>query len=105
LVETLDYKLEGDVSLTAKVVDIIFGTGLFINAMLFVPQAIRISTKKHAGDISLITFIGFLITQLSAVVYGYLHNDYILVVGYALSFITCGGVTVLALKYRRASCE
>ena len=83
------------------VIDSIFGAALFINAMLFLPQALRIYRSKHAADISLITFAGFILINLSAVAYGWLNNDYFLVIGYSLSILTCGLVVVLALYYRK----
>jgi MtN3 and saliva related transmembrane protein len=88
-----------------KLVDFIFAAGLFVNAMLFIPQAIRIYKNKHAKDLSLITFVGFVLSQLSAVIYGYLHHDYILAGGYVLALITCGTVTGLAFRYRYAKKE
>jgi MtN3 and saliva related transmembrane protein len=81
-------------------IDLVFGIGLFINAMLFIPQAFRIFQKKESRDLSLTTFIGFCLTQLSAIIYGYLHKDYILMFGYILALITCGSVTMLILFFR-----
>lgn len=82
------------------VINVLFGTGLFINALLFVPQAIRIIRLADASDISLVTFIGFCITQLLAIIYGYLHNDWVLMIGYIFSLLTCGCVTILVMFYR-----
>ena len=84
-------------------IDIIFGAGLFINAALFIPQAIRIVKYKNTKGLSLITFVGFCLTQLAAVVYGFFHQDYILMIGYVLALITCGTVTVLIFKYRNTA--
>ncbi len=81
-------------------IDIIFGLGLFINAMLFIPQAFRLIQKKESRDLSLTTFIGFCLTQLSAIIYGYLHSDYILMFGYTFALIACGTVTCLIIIYR-----
>lgn len=81
-------------------VSIIFSLGLFINALLFVPQAIRLLKLKSSTDLSLITFIGFLITQLAAILYGYYQHDKILLYGYLLSLISCGFVTYLIIYYR-----
>ena len=81
-------------------IDVIFASGLFVNALLFVPQAIRIFKNKAANDLSLTTFVGFWLTQLSAVVYGYLNSDYILMIGYILALITCGMATFLMIVYR-----
>lgn len=82
-------------------VEAIFGLGLFINAALFIPQIIKLYRLKNSDEFSLVTFAGFNIIQLFAVWHGYLHNDYVLVLGFALSFITCGCVTALILVYRR----
>lgn len=81
------------------VIDAVFAAGLFINTMLFIPQSIKIIRKKTASDLSLTTFLGFCLTQLSAVIYGYLHNDYILMYGYILAFMTCGFVTFLIIIF------
>lgn len=84
----------------AKLVHFIFACSLFFNAAIFIPQAIRIFKKKSADELSLFTFIGFNIMQLFAVWHGYLVQDYILMSGFLLSFITCGVVTLLILRYR-----
>ena len=83
-----------------EIVDIVFGAGLFINAALFVPQIIRLFQKKESRDLSLITFVGFCAIQLVTIIHGYLNRDYILALGYGLSLITCGTVTMLILIYR-----
>ena len=83
------------------VIDAFFGISLFVNASLFIPQAARLIKKKDSQDLSLITFVGFCITQIAAIAYGYLHHDYILMIGYALSLLTCGVVTVLIVHYRK----
>lgn len=84
------------------IVNIIFSLGLFFNAALFIPQALRILRTKSAAGISLFTFIGFNIMQFFTVLHGYFEKDYLLMTGFLLSFITCGVVTCLALKYREA---
>jgi MtN3 and saliva related transmembrane protein len=86
--------------LFTKFIDVIFGAGLIINALLFIPQAIRILKSKHAEDLSLTTFIGFCLTQLSTIIYGFLHKDYILAYGYIFALATCGTVTGLGIYYR-----
>jgi len=84
-----------------KFVEAVFGLGLFINAALFIPQIIKLYRLKNSDEFSLITFAGFNIIQLFAVWHGYLHNDYVLMFGFALSLITCGCVTLLILVYRK----
>ena len=84
----------------ADFIDFIFGAGLFINALLFIPQGLRIYRKKDSSELSLITFLGFWLTQVSAIIYGALHKDYILMFGYILAATACGFVTVLIIKYK-----
>lgn len=83
-----------------NLIEIIFSFGLFINAMLFIPQALKISRTKNAKGFSLITFSGFNIIQTFAFLHGCLHKDYILAFGMLMSLITCGTVTILIIKYR-----
>lgn len=86
-------------------VNIVFSLGLFLNAALFIPQALRIYRTKNAEGISLFTFVGFHIMQIFTVWHGYLVEDYALMVGFLLSFFTCGLVTCLALKYRNPTAK
>jgi MtN3 and saliva related transmembrane protein len=80
--------------------DILFGIGLFGNAALFVPQAIALWRKKTDEGISLITFAGFNILQVIAIVHGLYWHDKALIFGMIASLITCGAVTCLTLYYR-----
>ena len=83
-----------------ELISVLFSMALFFNAMLFIPQAIKILKTKNVAGLSLFTFIGFCVTQLLAIIYGVLQHDNILVFGYLLSLITCGTVTIIILYYR-----
>jgi len=83
------------------VIEFIFSFALFINAALFIPQAIKIFRDKNAKDVSLLTFLGFLLIQLATVVHGIINHDRILVIGYLLSMLTCGSVVLLIRLYRK----
>jgi MtN3 and saliva related transmembrane protein len=78
----------------------VFGFALMGNAALFVPQALAIWRKKSGEGISLITFAGFNLLQVIAIVQGVYQHDLALILGMIASLITCGAVTVLTLKYR-----
>ena len=82
------------------IIETIFSLGLFINAALFIPQIIQLYKIKDSKGFSLITFVGFNITQLFIVLHGILHKDYLLIIGYLLSFFTCGIVTLMIIYYR-----
>ena len=83
-----------------KIIEISFSLGLFINAILFIPQAIRIVQNKDAKEVSFITFFGFLLIQLATLLHGFLRNDYLLAYGTLASIITCGLVVFLIVFYR-----
>jgi MtN3 and saliva related transmembrane protein len=83
------------------VIEFIFGLALFVNALLFVPQIIQLLRTKNADGLSLITFAGFNLIQLFTVLHGYLHHDYLLMVGNLMSLLTCGIVACLIVKYKK----
>ncbi len=84
-----------------NIVDIFFGLGLFFNAILFIPQALKIFKHKDADELSLFTFAGFNLMQFFSALHGYLVKDYILMTGFLLSLITGGMVTIMILLYRK----
>ncbi len=81
-------------------VNIIFYLGVFINAALFIPQAVKIFKQRSAKGLSLITFGGYNILQTLAILHGYFHHDLKLMIGMILSLITCGCITFGILYYR-----
>lgn len=83
-----------------NIIEITFGFALFINALLFVPQAVRIFREKSAIGVSLLTFLGFLLIQFIIVLHGIIHQDFPLMIGYLLSMLSCGLVVMLILFYR-----
>lgn len=82
-------------------IETVFSVGLFINAILFIPQIIRLYRTKNSTGLSLLTFAGFNFIQLFTLLHGYLRKDYLLMTGYFFSLITCGAVTCLILIYRK----
>ncbi len=95
-------------NLTKEIVQFVFSAALFINALLFIPQAIKIVKEKTTKDVSLTTFLGFLLIQLAIVFHGIIVQDYLLIFGYAASMITCGTVVALILFYGKkeaGNCE
>lgn len=82
-------------------IETFFSLGLFINAALFVPQAIQLYRTKDSKAFSLVTFLGFNLIQIFTMLHGLLMKDYVLAIGYVLSILTCGTVTVMILVYRR----
>ena len=83
-----------------QIVAVVFGLALMGNAALFVPQALAVWRKKSDEGISLITFGGFNVLQVIAIVHGLYQHDLSLILGMVASLITCGAVTVLTLFYR-----
>ncbi|MBQ7674446.1 MAG: hypothetical protein IJT36_08070 [Alphaproteobacteria bacterium] len=81
-------------------IEFVFGAGLFINALLFIPQALEIYRTKDSQGQSLLTFAGFNVIQLFTIFHACIHDDHILLWGYLLSLLTCGAVTALIIYYR-----
>ena len=86
--------------LWSYIVEFGFSISLLVNAILFIPQAWIIFKTKSVKDVSLLTFVGFNIIQLFTVFHGLMTHDYILVLGYLFSILTCGTVSVLIFYYR-----
>lgn len=84
-----------------EIVGFIFGMGLLVNASLFVVQAIKIIKNRSADGVSIITFAGFSILQITGILHGFLQKDLYLLFGMVASFLACGTVTALSIYYRR----
>ena len=81
-------------------IDVVFGVGLFINAILFIPQIVALWRKKHADDVSLLTFAGFNIINIFTVLHGVTVGDKWLIIGYSFSVTTNTIVTLMIIWYR-----
>lgn len=81
-------------------VEFVFAMGLFVNAMLFVPQAMEIYRVKSAQGQSLLAFAGFNVIQVFTALHAYFREDYILMIGASISFVTCGMVTFAIVFYK-----
>jgi MtN3 and saliva related transmembrane protein len=82
---------------------LVFGFGMVVNALLFLPQALTILRSQRAEGVSIITFLGFNAMQAIGVLHGWLDKDWPLAVGMLASLITCGSVTILALIFRSST--
>lgn len=82
------------------IIEILFSLALFVNAALFIPQAIRLLQKEDSSELSLTTFAGFNAIQLLTALHGFINHDPILTIGSLLSLLTCGIVTLLIVYYR-----
>ena len=85
-----------------EVVAFIFGLGMVLNAALFVPQGVHLWRTKTAQGVSVASFAGFNALQAIGALHGYFQGDYALMVGMVASLVTCGSVTVLAVRYGRS---
>lgn len=83
-----------------NIIEIGFSFGLFVNAVLFIPQIIQLIRVKDAKGLSLLTFGGFCVIQLFVVLHGILKGDYLLTIGYLVSLLTCGLLTALIIFYK-----
>jgi MtN3 and saliva related transmembrane protein len=84
----------------AQIFAVLFGLSLFVNAFIFVPQALTIWRTKTAAGVSVLTFAGFNVMQAIGAIHGIFAHDIALTLGMLASLLTCGTVTVLALVYK-----
>ena len=84
-----------------EIVAFIFGLGMMLNAALFVPQAIHLWRTRTAEGVSIGSFAGFNSLQAIGVLHGYFEHDHALMIGMLASLMTCGSVTILAVRYSR----
>lgn len=85
------------------IVDVIefgFSCTMVANAMLFIPQMVRLYQTKDSTNLSLLTFIGFNVIQLFAIMHGYIRQDEKLMYGMLLSFCLCFLLNIFILYYR-----
>ena len=87
--------------LAKDAIELVFSAALFINALLFIPQILRLLREKSAKGVSLLTFLGLLLIQFTIVLHGIITHDHLLVVGYMASMLTCGSVVVLVFLYNK----
>jgi MtN3 and saliva related transmembrane protein len=83
-----------------EIVGFIFGLGLMANAGLFVIQAVKIRRARSAAGVSVLTFAGFCLLQVTGILHGIFQRDWYLFSGMVASLLACGTVTALALFYR-----
>lgn len=81
-------------------IEIGFSLTMIANALLFIPQMLRLYQTKDSSNLSLLTFVGFNVIQMFAILHGYIKHDEKLMYGMLLSFCLCFLLNVLALYYR-----
>jgi len=81
------------------IIEVLFTAGLFVNAALFIPQAVKLYTSKNPESLSLITFLGFNIIQGLTIAHGMIRDDNLLILGNILNMITSGAITLLLIYY------
>jgi MtN3 and saliva related transmembrane protein len=83
-----------------RLIELVFGLAMILNAIVFIPQALKLYKVKNANGISLTMFVGFNFIQCITILHGYVHKDYILMYGYILTLFLSGIVTFLVLLYK-----
>ncbi len=83
-----------------KMIEYSFTSSLVVNALLFIPQIIRILKNKDSKEVSFITFFGFWLIQFVTTLHGFLRQDYLLAFGTLASMVTCGAIIWLIIFYR-----
>ena len=74
--------------------EVIFLFALIVNALLFLPQLIKLIKAKHSDGVSLTMFVGFLLIQLAIILHSIIKKDVILFIGVGLNFLTCLSIVI-----------
>lgn len=61
--------------MNGEVISILYSLALGANALLFIPQSIKIYREKSAKNVSLITFVGFFLILVVGILYGIQKHD------------------------------
>lgn len=75
--------------------------GIVANTVLFIIQAKKLYDVKDSTGLSMITFGGFNLIQLSTILYGFANNDKFLFFGYLATFIACFVITMMIPYYKK----
>jgi MtN3 and saliva related transmembrane protein len=86
-----------------EIIGMIFSMGLMINAGLFVVQAVKIVRARSSRGVSIFTFAGFSLLQITGILHGIFQQDWYLLAGMATSFVACTTVVVLSIIYRKGT--
>jgi MtN3 and saliva related transmembrane protein len=82
------------------IIGYIFTLGLMANAGLFILQAVKIIRARSAKGVSIFTFAGFCVLQVTGILHAIFQKDMYLLSGMIASFLACGTVTALAIYYK-----
>lgn len=83
------------------IVDILFDFSLVINALVLLPQIIKVIRLKATKELSFLTFFCIFLLQLLFGLHGYFHQDYALMIGMIAAMLVTGTLNVLILFYRK----
>ena len=83
------------------IIDILFDIGMFVNAVVYVPQIIKIFHRKEAKDLSLITFVSVGLLQLIVALHGYFYRDFALMVGMVFALLSTITLISLIIVYQK----
>jgi MtN3 and saliva related transmembrane protein len=73
----------------------------FCTTVSFLPQVIKIYRTKSVHDLSLFMFIIFAVGVASWLVYGFLTDSVPIIVANCVTFIFCGFILFMKIKYSR----
>ena len=72
----------------------------FCTTIAFLPQAIKVYKTKSTKDISLYMFLIFTIGVLSWLIYGFIINDWPVILANAVTLILSFFILIYKLKYK-----
>lgn len=83
-----------------SIIEFFFSVSLFINAVLYIPQIVRLYKEKHSREFSLFTFAGFCLINFFMMLHGVINKDLLLAIGSSFTLTTNLILTILIVVYR-----
>ena len=84
-----------------EILEAVFFGALIINALLFLPQILLLLKIKNSDSVSLLMFCSFAVIQFISIIYGYMKQDFFMVIGYSASLLTCVLTIFLVIYFRK----
>lgn len=83
--------------------NILLGIVSICTIISYIPQLIRLLVTKSSEDISITSWILWIIIAISYLVYSLLVGDFMLIVSSILEFVFCLVIIVLTIVFKRRS--
>jgi MtN3 and saliva related transmembrane protein len=80
--------------------DILGYTAGAITTLTFLPQVLKTWKEKSAKNVSLLMFVIAFVNEVMWIIYGFLKNDWVIILTNIIMIVFCSIMIALKLKYK-----